>query len=58
MDSIKYDYSSIDGWQELEDQIVLLKAKQKEIEDTEKKYRRGELPVKSVTSTFKVQLAK
>lgn len=58
MDSIKYDYSSIDGWQELEDQIVILKQKQKEIEDNEKKYRRGELPVKSATSTFKVQLAK
>ena len=58
MDSVKYDYSSIDGWQELEDQIVILKQKQKEIEDTEKKYRRGELPVKSATSTFKVQLAK
>ena len=58
MDSIKYDYSSIDGWQELEDQIVILKQKQKEIEDNEKKYRRGELPIKSATSTFKVQLAK
>lgn len=58
MDSIKYDYSSIDGWQELENQIVILKQKQKEIEDTEKKYRRGELPIKSATSTFKVQLAK
>lgn len=58
MDSIKYDYSSIDGWQELEDQIVILKQRQKEIEDTEKKYRRGELPIKSATSTFKVQLAK
>ena len=58
MDSIKYDYSSIDGWQELEDKIVILKDKQKEIEDHEKKYRRGELPIKSATSTFKVQLAK
>ena len=58
MDLVKYDYSSVDGWQELEDQIIILKQKQKELEENEKKYHRGDLPIKSATSTFKVQLAK
>jgi hypothetical protein len=58
MDSVKYDYSNLPGWQELEDQIVVLREKQKEIEEHEKKYHRGDLPIKSATSTFKVQLAK
>lgn len=58
MDLVKYDYSSVDGWQELEDQIMILKQKQKELEENEKKYHRGDLPIKSATSTFKVQLAK
>jgi len=58
MDLVKYDYSAVDGWQELEDQIIILKQKQKELEENEKKYHRGDLPIKSATSTFKVQLAK
>lgn len=58
MDSVKYDYSHLDGWQELEDQIKVLKEKQKEIEDYAKTYYKGDLPVKSATSTFKVQLSK
>lgn len=58
MDSVKYDYSHLDGWQELEDQIKVLKEKQKEIEDNAKTYYKGDLPVKSATSTFKVQLSK
>jgi hypothetical protein len=58
MDLVKYDYSSVGGWQELEDQIIILKQKQKELEENEKKYHRGDLPIKSATSTFKVQLAK
>lgn len=58
MDSVKYDYSHLEGWQELEDQIKVLKEKQKEIEDYAKTYYKGDLPVKSATSTFKVQLSK
>ena len=58
MDSVKYDYSHLDGWQELEDQIKALKEKQKEIEDKAKTYYKGDLPIKSATSTFKVQLSK
>jgi hypothetical protein len=30
----------------------------KEIEDKEKTYHKGDLPIKSVTSTFKIQLSK
>jgi hypothetical protein len=58
MESIKYDFSDLAGWSELEEQITLLKEKQKEIEDKEKTYHKGELPIKSVTSTFKIQLSK
>lgn len=58
MDSIKYDYSHIPEWVQLDEQIAVLKEKQKEIEDNEKKYHRGDLPVKSASSTFKIQLNK
>jgi hypothetical protein len=58
MDSIKYDFSDLPGWLELEEQIIMLKEKKKEIEDKEKTYHKGDLPVKSVTSTFKIQLSK
>lgn len=58
MESTKYDYSDLPGWLELEEQISLLKEKQKEIEDKEKTYHKGDLPIKSVTSTFKIQLSK
>ena len=58
MDSIKYDFSDLPGWLEIEEQIIMLKEKQKEIEDKEKTYHKGDLPVKSVTSTFKIQLSK
>jgi len=58
MDSIKYDFTDLPGWLEIEEQIMMLKEKQKEIEDKEKTYHKGNLPVKSVTSTFKIQLSK
>jgi len=58
MDSVKYDFSDLPGWLELEEQIMMLKEKQKEIEDKEKTYHKGDLPIKSVTSTFKIQLSK
>lgn len=58
LESYKYDYSHIPEWKELEEQISELKARQKEIEDTEKKFRRGELPIKSYVSTIKITLAK
>jgi len=58
MESVKYDYTTFPEWVEAERQISELKEKQKAIEDEEKKWRRGELAIKTVTSTFKIQLAK
>lgn len=58
MESIKYDFSHLPGWQELDTQITDLKEKQKAIEDHEKTYFKGNLPVKSATSTFKISLSK
>ena len=58
VDVPKYDYSHVDGWLELSDTIVALTEKRKAIEEEEKKYRRGELPVLSVTQSLKVNLAK
>jgi hypothetical protein len=58
MESIKYDFSDLPGWSELEEQILALRWQQKEIEDKEKEYHKGDLPIKSVTSTFKIQLSK
>lgn len=58
VDVPKFDYSHVDGWGELDAQIKALTERRKEIEETEKKYRRGELPVLSVTRTFKINLAK
>ena len=58
VDVPKYDYSHVDGWLELSDTIAALTEKRKAIEDDEKKYRRGELPVLSVTQSLKVNLAK
>lgn len=58
MDSVKYDFSHIEEWSDLERIIQSARERQKEIEEEEKKWRRGELPVKSVATTFKVQLSK
>lgn len=58
MVTVKYDYSDLPGWNELEEQIKVLKEKQKEIEDQERTYHKGDLPIKSASSTFKIQLSK
>lgn len=58
METIKYDYSDLPGWLELEEQIKVLKEQQKEIEDKERTYHKGDLPIKSASSTFKIQLSK
>lgn len=57
-DSIKYDFSHIEEWSILEGIIQGAREKQKEIEEEEKKYRRGELPIKSAATTFKINLSK
>ena len=58
VDVRKYDYRHIEGWQELSDTIASATEKRKAIEEEEKKLRRGELPVLSVTQSLKVNLAK
>lgn len=58
MDTVKYDYSHLPEWAELDQQIAELTEKRKAIEDFQKKFYRGDLPVKSSTTTFKIQLAK
>ena len=58
MTTNKYDYSDLPGWNELEEQIKVLKEQQKEIEDKERTYFKGNLSIKSASSTFKIQLSK
>jgi len=58
VDLPKYDYRHVDGWFELSDTISALTEKRKAIEEEEKKYRRGELPVLSVSQSIKVNLPK
>ncbi len=58
VDVPKYDYRHVPEWQELSDAIAVATEKRKAIEEEEKKYRRGELPVLSVTQSLKVNLAK
>jgi hypothetical protein len=58
LDVNRYDFSHIEKWSELESVIVAARDQQKEIEEEEKKWRRGELPVKSSSSSFKIQLSK
>lgn len=58
MTSVKYDYSHLPGWSDLDQQIAELKEKQKAIEDHEKTYHKGDLPIKSSSVTFKIQIPK
>lgn len=58
METVKYDFSHLPGWSELDTQIAELKEKQKAIEDHEKTYFKGNLPVKSASTTFKILLSK
>lgn len=58
MTSIKYDYSHLPGWSELDEQIAELTEKKKAIEDHEKTYHKGNLPIKSSTVTFKCVIPK
>lgn len=56
--TVKYDYSHLPGWSELDAQIAELKEKQKAIEDHEKEFHKGDLPVKSSTSSYKINIPK
>lgn len=58
-DSQTYDYGAYsERWAELEAQIQVLKAEQKEIEETAKKYERGAIPLKSYKQTYSLTLNK
>lgn len=56
--SVKYDYSHLPEWAELDQQIAALTEKRKEIEEHEKKFHKGDLPIKSSTVTFKINIPK
>jgi hypothetical protein len=58
MDTIKYDYSHLPEWAAAEEQRLHFVEQQKVIEETEKKWRRAELPVKSASTTYKIILPK
>jgi exonuclease VII small subunit len=58
-DSQTYDYGAYsERWAELEAQIQILKAEQKEIEETGKKFERGVIPLKSYKQTYSLTLTK
>lgn len=58
MDTIKYDYSHIPEWAAAEEQRLHYAEQQKVIEETEKRWRRAELPIKSSSSSYKIILPK
>jgi hypothetical protein len=58
VDVPKYDYRHVPKWVALSHAIDVAIEQRKAIEDEEKKLRRGELPVLSVTQSLKVNLAK
>jgi hypothetical protein len=58
MTSIKYDYSHLPGWAELDTKITELTEQKKTIEEHEKTYHKGDLPIKSSSVTFKIQIPK
>jgi hypothetical protein len=56
--SVKYDYTDNNEWVALELQLNEIKTKQKEIEDYEKTYHKGNLAIKSATTTYKINIPK
>jgi hypothetical protein len=58
METVKYDYGHLTEWADLEKQRESIVTMQKVLEDTEKKWRRAELPVKSASTTYKIILNK
>jgi hypothetical protein len=58
-DSQTYDYGAYSArWAELQEQIDVLKAEQKEIEENGKKFERGQIPLKSYKQSFTITLNK
>lgn len=58
VDVTRFDFSHIQEWADLEHLIQVAKEKQKAIEEEEKKWRRGELPIKGTATQIRVQLSK
>ena len=56
--SVKYDYSHLPGWGDLDQQITELTEKRKAIEEHEKTYHKGDLPIKSSSVSFKINIPK
>lgn len=58
-DSQTYDYGAYsERWAELQAQIDLLKAEQKDIEENAKKFERGAIPLKSYKQSYSITLNK
>lgn len=58
-DTQTYDYGAYSQrWAELQSQIDILKAEQKEIEENGKKFERGQIPLKSYKQSFVITLNK
>lgn len=58
-DTQTYDYAAYSQrWAELQAQIDILKAEQKEIEENGKKFERGAIPLKSYKQSFVITLNK
>ena len=58
-DSQTYDYGAYSArWAELQEQIEVLKAEQKEIEENGKKFERGQIPLKSYKQSVTITLNK
>lgn len=58
VDVTRFDFSHLPEWAELEQVITAARERQKEIEEEEKKWRRGELPIKGTSTSIRVQLSK
>lgn len=58
VDVTRFDFSHLPEWAELEQVIAAARERQKEIEEEEKKWRRGELPIKGTSTSIRVQLSK
>lgn len=58
VDVTRFDFSHLPEWAQLEQTITTARERQKEIEEEEKKWRRGELPIKGTTTSIRVQLSK
>lgn len=57
VDVPRFDYSDNEEWVKLENTIIEAKMKQQEIEQAQKEWHKGDLPVKSVSQSIRVKLS-